>query len=246
MLQTGGNLAVQQLFRSGAVQAKLAISQPGDLYEKVADRVADQVMRLPESSLHRSCAKCETGGTLCPECETEKATVAQRKKLAMHRCALDENCETDESVVYRGNLGNAACDFNSGQMKPSVQKEHCAGDCVAQHEAQHSLDLGLCCTGYSQCIANAGDTRNRCHDHWNEYFRRVEYWTECNAYSREYGCLTNLFLDQCSVKSERVNKDCCDTLQNEIAGVEGRIATYCADALPMPCPFGDKGEILKM
>jgi hypothetical protein len=166
--------------------------------------------------------------------------------MAMHRCALDESCETDESVVYRGNLENAACDFNSGQMKPSVQKEHCAGDCVAQHEAQHSQDLGSCCTGYGRCIANAGDTRNRCHDHWNDYFRRVEYWTECNAYSREYGCLTRLFLDQYSVKSERVDKDCCDKLQKEIVGVEGRIATYCADALPLPCPFGDKGEILKM
>lgn len=164
----------------------------------------------------------------------------------MHRCALDEDCETDEAVAYRPNLGNTACDFNSGQMKPSVQKEHCASDCVARHEAQHSRDLGQCCIGYGRCIANASNTRNRCHDNWIDYFRRVEYWTECNAYSREYGCLRNLFLDQCSFKSERVDKDCCDTLQKELAGVEGRIATYCADALPSPCPFGDKREMLKM
>ena len=206
MLQAGGNLAVQQLFSSSAVQAKLAISQPVDVHEEKADRVADQVMRVPEPNPHRSCARCQTGGTPCPKCQAEKATVVQRKKLAVHRCALDEVCETDESVAYRGNLGDAACDFHSGRMKASVQKEHCAGNCVAQHEAQHSQDLGQCCAGYAQCIATAGDTKNRCHDNWNEYFRRVEYWTECNAYSREYGCLRNLFLDQCSLKSERVDK----------------------------------------
>ena len=111
--QALGNQAVQQLFRSGAVQAKLAISQPGDVYEEEAHRVADQVMRVPQPNLHRLCAGCQTDGTPCPKCEAEKATVAQRKKLAVHRCALDEYCETDESVAYRGNLGNASCDLNS-------------------------------------------------------------------------------------------------------------------------------------
>ena len=37
-----GNLAIQQLFRTDAVQAKLAISQPGDMYDEAADYVADQ------------------------------------------------------------------------------------------------------------------------------------------------------------------------------------------------------------
>lgn len=43
-----GNQAVQRLFRSGAIQAKLTIGAPGDRYEQEADRVADQVMRMPE------------------------------------------------------------------------------------------------------------------------------------------------------------------------------------------------------
>ncbi len=60
--QTAGNLAVQQLFRSGAIQAKLAISHPVDMYEEEADRVADQAMRVPEPNVHRSCAGCKTGG----------------------------------------------------------------------------------------------------------------------------------------------------------------------------------------
>src|SRR5262249_23043467 len=56
------------------IQAKLQISQPGDEYEQEADRVAEQVMRMPDaalaepvtadappqiSRLQRKCAQCE-------------------------------------------------------------------------------------------------------------------------------------------------------------------------------------------
>jgi hypothetical protein len=33
------------------VQAKLAVSEPGDVYEQEADRVADQIQRMPESPI---------------------------------------------------------------------------------------------------------------------------------------------------------------------------------------------------
>ena len=35
------------------VQARLRISQPNDKYEQEADRVADQVMRMPETAVQR-------------------------------------------------------------------------------------------------------------------------------------------------------------------------------------------------
>ncbi|MCF6155915.1 MAG: hypothetical protein E3K36_11830 [Candidatus Brocadia sp.] len=43
-----GNQAVQRLFKSGVIQAKLKIGQPNDIYEQEADRVAEQVMRMPD------------------------------------------------------------------------------------------------------------------------------------------------------------------------------------------------------
>lgn len=46
--KTIGNRAVERLFKSGLLQAKLKISQPGDIYEQEADRLAEQVMRMPE------------------------------------------------------------------------------------------------------------------------------------------------------------------------------------------------------
>ena len=46
--QTTGNQAVQRLIKSGTLQAKLKIGQPGDKYEQEADRGADAVMRMPD------------------------------------------------------------------------------------------------------------------------------------------------------------------------------------------------------
>ena len=57
--QPAGNLATQRLLRSGVIQPKLAISQPDDVHEQEADRMAEQVMRMPKPTLQRTCAGCE-------------------------------------------------------------------------------------------------------------------------------------------------------------------------------------------
>lgn len=46
---------VRQVLRAPQVQAKLTIGQPNDKYEQEADRVADEVMRMPESEVQRVC-----------------------------------------------------------------------------------------------------------------------------------------------------------------------------------------------
>jgi len=51
--RTIGNQAVQRLFKSGVIQAKLRIGQPNDIYEQEADRVAEQVMSMPEQPVER-------------------------------------------------------------------------------------------------------------------------------------------------------------------------------------------------
>src|SRR5690349_6971555 len=40
---------------AGVIQTKLAINKPGDSYEQEADRLAQQVVRTPESQLQRAC-----------------------------------------------------------------------------------------------------------------------------------------------------------------------------------------------
>jgi murein DD-endopeptidase MepM/ murein hydrolase activator NlpD len=56
------------------VQAKLTIGAPDDKYEREADRIADEVMRMPEPCVQR------TG--ICPECEEDRDEFVQTKPLA--------------------------------------------------------------------------------------------------------------------------------------------------------------------
>ena len=42
---------VRQILRGPSLQTKLTIGAPGDVYEQEADRVADEVMRMPEPQL---------------------------------------------------------------------------------------------------------------------------------------------------------------------------------------------------
>ena len=51
--QAFGNQAMQRMLQSRDVQAKLIINDPGDRYEREADRVAEQVMRMPVPPLQR-------------------------------------------------------------------------------------------------------------------------------------------------------------------------------------------------
>ncbi len=51
--QAIGNQAVQRLFESGFIQGKLTVGEPNDKYEQEADRVADDVMRMPEPQVQR-------------------------------------------------------------------------------------------------------------------------------------------------------------------------------------------------
>lgn len=67
--RTIGNGAMQNLIESGIIQTKLKIGKPGDIYEQEADRIAEQVMRMPDS--------------VCPSCvdEGEKEEVVNREVI---------------------------------------------------------------------------------------------------------------------------------------------------------------------
>jgi hypothetical protein len=73
-------LHLQRTIGNRAVQAKLAINQPGDSYEQEADRVAEQVMRRPEPRLQRACS-CDGE---CPDCHA-KQTDREHESLQTRR-----------------------------------------------------------------------------------------------------------------------------------------------------------------
>ena len=69
-VQLAQQAEVRRILRSTGAQAKLTIGQPNDKYEQEADRVADQVMAMPDPELQRQ-----------PENEEEKELI-QTKPLA--------------------------------------------------------------------------------------------------------------------------------------------------------------------
>jgi hypothetical protein len=83
------NQLLRHLLSSGAIQAKLTVSQPGDPLEQEADQVADKVMRMPAASpslsaadpeIQRKCS-CSAGGHTCDKCSKEEDKKIQAKEI---------------------------------------------------------------------------------------------------------------------------------------------------------------------
>jgi hypothetical protein len=89
----GPNLLWHQL--ATRVQAKLSVSAPGDPFEREADQVADQVMRMPTPTVQRACAACTAGGARCPKCADEEREKAARPLIQRKAQGV---CETETSV----------------------------------------------------------------------------------------------------------------------------------------------------
>lgn len=104
--QMAGNLAVQQLFRAGAIQAKLSVSQPSDPYEQEADRVAQQVVNMP--ALSSVVSGLSSGQRQTPE----KDEVVQTKPLVttitplVQRSSSNPSRSVQPGATFEAGLGS--------------------------------------------------------------------------------------------------------------------------------------------
>lgn len=136
----------------------------------------------------------------------------------------------DSSVLYprcQGqDLGVTACDPNSGTLKTPPVAEHCAGDCVAQHEKSHrdNADDATCCRGLKACVDKAGNDAGRqhaCVDAYNRWSQESEAASECLAYTKEEECLTRLIALQCHDKSRLSKAKIAGGIIGGLAGFVG-------------------------
>jgi hypothetical protein len=87
-----GNRFVQRVIAQHAIQTKLAVSQPGDIYEKEADRVTEQVMQMSEPQIQRQPEE-EEEEMLQPKSLEEEEEELQPEELPRQSSEFNPNAE---------------------------------------------------------------------------------------------------------------------------------------------------------
>jgi hypothetical protein len=111
-----GNIYVQRLIRSGAIQAKLTVNPPDDVYEREADRLAEEVMRGSEPQVQRQ-----------EEPEEEEEEILRRKPLTGQATPLAQRQvepeEEEEEVLRAKPLTGQATPLAQRQVEPDEEEE---------------------------------------------------------------------------------------------------------------------------
>ncbi len=87
----------------GMIQPKLTIGQPNDQYEQEADRVAEQVMRMPERPWVNDQSSFKIGGASIVQ---TKPIVEQISPLLQRKCSSCEDLDEEEPVQLKSSTGN--------------------------------------------------------------------------------------------------------------------------------------------
>jgi hypothetical protein len=139
--RTVGNQAVASLFGSGAIQAKLRVSQPEDADELEADRIADQVVGTGTPStvassasdgIHRKC-DCPGGIASCPACEEEEVEQAKGIHRKSNQPSQDELSVRDD---FLQSLGPGRPLDTATQKSMESKLEHNFGDVRVHTDAK--------------------------------------------------------------------------------------------------------------
>jgi hypothetical protein len=187
---------------------------------------------------------CSQGGGACATCAEEQQRAPSQSH---HRCHANGECPGDDpEALYQGS-GSTICNTATGVPSTTVT-EHCAGNCVAQHEGTHANDIRQCCANRKACLDAAGADATKkaaCNDTYIAWIQRIRDWTECNAYTTEVTCLTSLISNGCGAGSAAaIPAACCTTLRSELATATSRKTTHCAAAATSPCPIRADGTII--
>lgn len=94
--RVAGNMAMQRFLRP--LQTKLTVGVPGDVYEREADQVADQVLSMRSAPMiQRKCAACSQGRASCSKCEEEERAQAKEKSGQSSRATSGFETQHTES-----------------------------------------------------------------------------------------------------------------------------------------------------
>lgn len=130
--------------RPSVIQPKLTIGQPGDKYEHEADRVAEQVMRMPEPINHKS-VQCqgieEQEEVQMKPLATAITPLVQREAVVEEDKDLVQTKLLDAATTSSVQRKCAVCETEKEavQMKPSLQKTAADGELQAGSNIENQI-----------------------------------------------------------------------------------------------------------
>ncbi len=161
---------VQRLLRARQMQAKLAVSEPHDPLEQEADRVADEVMRMPEPavgpadaisprrppSIQRLCSECEEELQREALAEEEEAPPIARKQE--NASSSHETSRTESLVSKLPGRGEPLPDSVRNFMEPRFGVDFSAVRVHTGPEAHRSTEeiSALAYTAWNHIVFRAG------------------------------------------------------------------------------------------
>ena len=103
------------------MQPKLAVSAPGDIYEQEADRISEQVMRMPAMSLQRACE----GGGMSPEGQAERPGREHERVQTKGARSSDSGLTAAPPIVHEalGSPGQPLSPATRAFMEPRVDHD---------------------------------------------------------------------------------------------------------------------------
>ncbi|MEP6620351.1 MAG: DUF4157 domain-containing protein [bacterium] len=129
LAQQLGNGQLQRLLRARAIQAKLTISQPHDAFEQEADRVADQVLRIPAEGVSSPPVQHRT-------IERDEDTLQRHHDAASEVPTV--TVATEHAIQSLSQRGNALPDGVRSFMEPRFDRDFSG---VRVHTDSHANDL---------------------------------------------------------------------------------------------------------
>ena len=134
------------------IQAKLEVNQPGDMYEQEADRVADQVMRMPVGSEQLAVDSGQLSGVrredghiqrMCTECEDEEEELVQAKALSGQITPLVQRQEEGKELLQTEEAGNSHSEVST-ELEASINNIRGGGQQLPDSvRAQRKTAAGL-------------------------------------------------------------------------------------------------------
>lgn len=162
------------------IQAKLTIGQPGDIYEQEADRVADEVMRMPDPDvretpvsaqaqspqIQRTCVECEfqlqkqTVGThiqrVCSECDEELHQIQRRSEAKEEKQSIQPRSSGHADVFLQSQIEEEA---TGSDFQKELDAEKAAGSPLPNSTGQFMESrFGV---DFSQVRMHTGESASR-------------------------------------------------------------------------------------